>query len=101
MSVSFVGSDILFAPSRATAAPARTASQPAQNPFQTTYDSLQTWSDQYLFQSIESGAPPVPEYTDGSSASSFAQLSNLLAQIAPGVANGTYGGGAGGIDTLA
>ena len=51
-------------------------------------------------QSIESGAPPIPEYTAGGTASSFAQLTNMLAQIQPGVANGSYGDGTG-VDTTA
>lgn len=66
-----------------------------QNPFQQTYDQLETWSAQYLMQAVEYGAPQIPQYTAGQSVDAFAQLTNMLAAIQPGIQNGTYGDGSG------
>jgi hypothetical protein len=42
-------------------------------------------------QAVEYGAPQIPQFTAGQSVDSFAQLTNTLAAIQPGVQNGTYG----------
>jgi hypothetical protein len=67
----------------------------SQNPYQQAYDSIETWSAQYLMQAVEYGAPQIPQFTAGQSVDSFAQLTNTLAAIQPGLQNGTYGGGTG------
>ncbi len=67
----------------------------AKNPYQQTYDQIETWSAQYLMQAVEYGAPPIPQFTAGQSVDSFAQLTNTLAAIQPGIQNGIYGGGTG------
>ena len=120
MSVSFIGSDALYGPSAltpvvgsgalgldtsSTPAPSSAAAPsaaPAQsNPYQQAYDSLATWSDNYLLQAAECGAPQIPQFTAGGTASSFAQLTTLLGQIAPAVQQGLYGNGGSSINTLA
>ena len=80
-------------PSPSTSSPSTTSTQ--QNPYQQSYDSIETWSAHYLMQAAEYGAPPIPQFIGGQSVDSFAQLTNTLAAIQPGVQNGTYGGGTG------
>jgi hypothetical protein len=47
-------------------------------------------------QAIENGAPAtLPEYTAGTSAAAFAQLTTTLAAIKTGMNEGVYGGGTG------
>ncbi len=67
----------------------------SENPYQQSYDQIETWSAQYLMQAVEYGAPQIPQFTAGQSVDSFAQLTNTLAAIQPGVQNGTYGAGTG------
>ncbi|MDE2483133.1 MAG: hypothetical protein KGN02_13230 [bacterium] len=83
------------ASSTSSAAPAATS-----DPYQQAYDSLSTWSANYLLQAVEFGAPQIPQYTAGGTASSFAQLTTLLGQIAPAVSQGLYGNGTS-VNTLA
>lgn len=110
MTVSFPGSDALTSPIAATQVPGfgalglgqtanassngTTATQ-TQNPYQQSYDQIETWSSSYLLQSLQYGAPQVPQFTGGQSVDAFAQLNSLLAAIQPGVASGLYGGGTG------
>ncbi len=115
MSVSSIGSTPLPAPSTvagfgvlglsgngapAQTAPAASPASASANPYQQSYDSLASWSDTYLLQAVEFGAPQIPQFTAGGTASSFAQLTTLLGQIAPAVQQGLYGNGSG-INTLA
>lgn len=67
-----------------------------QNPYQQSYDQLMTWSSSYLLQSLQYGAPAIPQWTNGQSVDAFAGLTNLLSAIQPGVQSGLYGGGVGG-----
>ncbi len=117
MSISFAGSSVLSAPSQpqavpgfgalglspngtpqpspAATTPSPTPASSSSNPYQQAYDSLAAWSSNYLLQAIESGAPQIPQYTAGGTASSFAQLTTLLGEIAPAVQQGLYGNGTG------
>lgn len=101
MTVSFPGSDVLFGTASSTAVPGLTpenapASQAAQeNPYQQSYDQIEIWSGTYLERAALFGAPPIAQYTEGSTVGGFAGLSSLLAQIHTGLEAGVYGGGTG------
>ena len=82
-------------PTQATTPSTTPAPSAAENPYQQTYDQIETWSAHYLMQAVEFGAPQIPQFTAGQSVDSFAQLTNTLAAIQPGVQNGTYGDGTG------
>jgi hypothetical protein len=63
------------------------------NPYQQTYDNLETAVNAYLQNSLLNSPPAVlPEYTAGTSASSFAQLNTTLASLKQGLGQGLFAG---------
>ncbi len=90
------GFAVLF-PSGSYPGTSRAAATPDR--YTQSYDQLTTWSSGYLLQSIESGAPAIPQYTGGQPVDMFAQLNTTLAALKTGIGQGFFTGT--GFDALA
>lgn len=77
-----------------------TSASTTANTYQQSYGSIVAASDAYLQNSLVNGPPAVlPQYTDGTSAGSFAQLNTMLASLKNGLDAGLFSGS--GVNALA
>lgn len=102
----YVGQDVLSAsvekdlapapatpPTASTPAGSSTAPAATGNPYQSAYDQIMTASSVALMQSVSAGAgSSMPQFEDGSPASTLSGISTMMGALKAGMAEGMFAG---------